>query len=272
MAKPKLDKDLKKAILSARKLVEELAKMDGNEAETRKRVDYIFEIVMGYDKFRHISSEYAVHGAGETVHCDFAIQLDHRESSKPDFLVEIKRVNIDLAPKHVRQAASYAIDIGCEWVLLTNGKEWKLYHISFAKPPQTNLIEAWNLMSDELTTLAEKFNIVGYKNIRRDGLARLWEKSNVLTANNLLKAILSEKSIMLIRQSLKKATEVTVSPEEIVGAIRRMLNEAALADMEKVRISLPEKKQRRKKTISKTKNVEEEPEAAQEEQSEKEEE
>jgi len=41
-------------------------------------------------------------------------------------------------------------------------------------------------------------------------------------------------------------TEVTVSPEEIVGAIRHMLNEAAVGEMEKVKISLPEKKQRKK--------------------------
>ena len=251
MAKQKLDKETRKVLLDARSKIEAVAKMDGNEDETRKRIDYIFETVMGYDTFKHITREYAIHGAGETVHCDFAVQLDQEESSKPEIIVEIKRVNIDLAPKHLRQVASYAIDIGCDWMLLTNGKEWKLYHISFGKPPQTQLIDSWNLINDEPVTLSEKFNLICYKNIKKGSLARLWEKSNVLSVQNLLKVILSEESIKLIRRDLKKVTDVAVSPEEIVGAVRRMLNEAAIGEMEKIKISLPAKKQGKSRTVSK---------------------
>jgi len=239
-------------------MIEAVAKADGNEAETRKRVDHVFGTLMGYDTFKHITSEYAIHGVGDTVHCDIAVKIDREEASAPALLVELKRVNIDLTSKHLRQAASYAIDIGCEWVLLTNGKEWKLYHISFGKPPQTKLIDSWNIITDDLSILAEKFNIIGYKNIKKGGLAKLWEKSNVLTAQNILKVILSEESIKLIRRDLKKATDVTVSPEEIVGAVRHLLNEAAIGEMEKIKISLPEKKQRKRTTISKTSKEKEE--------------
>ena len=252
MTRQKLDKETRKAVLNARKMIEEAAKADMNEAETRKRIDLLFGTLAGYDTLKHVTQEYAVRGAGETVHCDFAVQIDHKESSTPDFLVEIKRVNIDLAQKHLRQAASYAINIGCEWVLLTNSKEWKLYHVSFGKPPQTKLIDSWNLISDDPVTVAGKFNLIGYKNIKRGGLTRLWERANVLSAQNILKVILSEKSLVLIRHGLKGATDVAVSPEEIVGAVRRLLNESALAEMEKIKISLPEKKQRKRRTISKS--------------------
>jgi len=73
-----------------------------------------------------------------------------------------------------------------------------------------------------------------------------------LAAQNLLKIILSEQSLTLIRRELKKATDVTVSPEEIVGAVRHLLNEAAIGEMEKIKISLPEKKQRKRTTIAKS--------------------
>ena len=242
MARQKLDKGVRKAILKARNMIEAVAKADGNEAETRRRVERIFESLMGYDVLKHITREHAVHGVGDTEYCDFAIQLDNKESSVPIVLVELKRVNIDLMPKHLKQVSSYAINMGCEWVLLTNGKEWKLYHVSFGQPPQTKLINSWNLINDDLTVLAKRFELVSYKNIKKGGLSRLWEKSNVLTAQNLLKVILSEESIRLIRRELKKATDVTVSPEEIVGAVRHLLNEAAVAEMEKIKISLPEKK------------------------------
>ena len=261
MVKQKLDTEVRKNILKAQRWIEDIAKKDANEDETRTRIYDIFGMLMGYDRYEHITQEYAVHTVGETVHCDLAIQIDQGESSKPDFLIEIKRVNIDLAPKHLRQAASYAIDIGCEWVLLTNSKEWKLYHISFGKPPQTKLIDSWNLMSDAPAILAKKFNLISYKNIKRDRLVQLWEKANVLSAQNILKVILSEKSLILIRRGLKQLTDVVVSPEELVGAIRHLLNEAALAEMEKVRISLPEKKQRRRKSISKSSKEQEEPKA-----------
>jgi len=259
MAKQKLDKETRKAILDARKLIQDVAKMDGNEAQTRARIERIFETIMGYHVFDHITREYAVHGVGDTEHCDFAIQLDRKETSKPDLLVEIKRVNIDIAPKHLKQAASYAINLGCEWVLLTNGKEWKLYHVSFIQPPQTKLVVSWNLIDDDPIPLADKFDLISYKNIKRGGLPRLWEKSNVLTAQNILKAILSEESIVLIRRKLKKATDVTVSPEELIGAIRYLLNEAAIAEMEKIKISLPVKKQRKKKIIPASSKDKEEP-------------
>ena len=62
-------------------------------------------------------------------------------------------------------------------------------------------------------------------------------------------AILSEESLVLIRRTLKKATDVMVSPEELIGAIRYLLNEAAIAEMEKIKISLPVKKQQKKKII-----------------------
>ena len=74
----------------------------------------------------------------------------------------------------------------------------------------------------------------------------------MLTAQNILRVILSEESIRLIRRELKKATDVTVSPEEIVGAVRHLLNEGAVGEMEKIKISLPEKKQQKRKPVSKS--------------------
>ncbi len=261
MPKQSLDKDTKKALRDARSLVEAVAKTDGNEAETRARVRHIFGTVMGYDIFKHITAEYAIHGAGDTVYCDIAVQLSHEEPSKPDILIELKRVNINLTPKHLRQAASYAIDIGCEWILLTNSKEWRLYHISYGKPPQTKLIESWDLLNDDLLVLNKKFEIVSYKNVRKQGLDKLWDIRNVLTANNILKAILSEESIKLYQRRIKKATTVTVSPEDIVGSFRHLLNEAALSEMDKIKIALPAKQQRAKTskaTKSKPTSVEQE--------------
>ena len=246
MARQKLDPETRKVIREAQKMITDVAKADGNESETRRRVERIFESVMGYDVFQHVTREHAVRGAGITEHCDFAIQLDEGEDAKPIIMVELKRINIDLSSKHLKQVASYAINAGCEWILLTNGKDWRLHHVSFGQPPQTKLMLQWDLLHDDIAAVATDFEIISYRNVKKGGLDELWQKANVLTARNVLSAIVSEDSIKVIKRELKRSTGVTVTPEEIVGALRRLLNEAALREIEDIKISLPEKKRRRR--------------------------
>ncbi len=250
MGRQKLDPETRKAIRSAKSVIEAVAESDGNEAETRQRVERIFEWVMGYDVFEHISREHAVHGAGDTEHCDFAIQIGKGESAKPLIMVELKRVNVKLAPKHLKQVSHYAINVGCEWVLLTNGREWKLYHVSYGQPPETKLIERWDIVEDDTAAVAQKFSLISYRNVKRGGLDALWEKRNVLTPRNVLGIILSEGSLKLMRRELKKASGVNVTPEEIVGGVRRLLNETALTEIDNIKISLPERKKRRPRSAT----------------------
>jgi hypothetical protein len=247
MSRVALDKETKRAILDARNMIQAAEKADCNEAETRRRIERIFESLMGYDAFKHLSRERAVRGAGETEHVDFAIQLGEGELAKPEIMIEIKRVSVDLAPKHLKQVSSYAINAGCEWILLTNSKEWRLYHISFGQPPVTKLIYGWNIINDDVAILAKRFEMISYKNLKRGGLNDLWQKTNVLHPRNLLQAIVSKSSLNAIRHELRKDSGVLLSPEEIVSGVRRLLNETALTEMENIRISITERKHRQKK-------------------------
>lgn len=245
MPKIKVDPVVKKNIIDAKKMIDELRKLDGNEAETRRRIERMFESLMGYDAFKHISREHAIKGSGITEHCDFVISIDETEK-KPFVMVEIKRIGIDLATKHVRQASSYAIDIGCDWTLLTNGRQWQLYHVTFAKPPQSKLILEWDLLESETKETANAFNIISFKEVRRGSLDALWEKTNVLKPQNLLAAVISEKGIGLIRRELKKSTGVMISPEELLGGLRRLLNEKAISEFENLKYIFSKPKTTRK--------------------------
>lgn len=249
MPRAALDKETKRAILDVRAMVQQAEKADCNEAETRRRIERIFETLMGYDAFRNLSRERAVRGAGETEHVDFAIQLGEGDSAKPEIMVEIKRVCVDLAVKHLKQVSSYAINAGCEWVLLTNSKEWRLYHITFGQPPETKLVYGWNLLTDDVALLAERFSLISYKSVKRGGLAELWQKTNVLSPRTLLQAILSQSSLAVIRRELRKDSGVLLSPEDIISGVRRLLNETALSELENVRISIfdPKRQSKRRK-------------------------
>ena len=247
MARTSIDKNVRRGILDARRMIQEAQKSDCNEAETRRRIERIFETVMGFDVFKHLSRERAVRGAGETEHVDFAIQLEEGEESNPVIMIEIKRANVDLARKHLKQVTSYAINAGSEWVLLTNGGEWKLYHVSFGQPPITKLIHSWNIITDDVSVLAKWFDLISFKSIKKGALDEVWQKTNVLHPRNLLQSILSEGSVKLIRRDLRKSSGVLLSPEDIVSGVRRMLNEAALTELENVRVYLPNNKPTRKR-------------------------
>ena len=250
MPRISVDKSLRRAILEARRMIQEAEKLDCNEADTRRRIEQIFENLMGYDALRHLSRELAVRGAGETEHVDFAVQLEEGEDAKPVIMVEIKRVNVALASKHLRQASSYAINSGCEWILLTNSKEWKLYHVSYGQPPVTRLIHSWNVLTDDVSTLAERFKLISLRSVKKGVLDDIWQKTSVLHPRNLLQALLSETSLKLLRRELRKSTDVLLAPEEVVGGIRRLLNEAALAEMEDIKVSLSERKPKKRRSRS----------------------
>lgn len=260
MARRAIDKEVRRRITDARRIVESVMKADANEAETRRRVERIFENVMGYSAFEHLSRERAVRGAGETEHVDFAIQLEPGADVEPVIMVELKRVGIDLALKHLKQVASYAIDSGCEWMLLTNSRDWKLYHVEFGQPPKTRLIESWNLLEDDIVDLAAKFEIINYKNVKKGCLAKLWEKTTVLAPDSLLTALVRPESLKVLGRIIKKNTGVNVAPEDLIKGIGKLLNETAGIELSKIKISLPEKKTRKPK--QKKENIDQQEETA----------
>jgi len=239
-----IDKEGKRKILDARKMIENVFQLDGNEAETRRRVERIFETVMGYNAFDHLSRERAVKGAGETEHIDFVIQFDRSPDTEPVIIVELKRAGIDLAIKHLKQVASYAIDSGCEWVLLTNGREWKLYHVEFGQPPITKLIEQWNLMTDDISNLIKKFDIISCKNVKKGGLKKLWEKASVLSPTSLLTAITSPESINILRRIIRKNSDVAVGVADLITGLQKLLNESAAIELSKIKIRFPNQKRK----------------------------
>ncbi|MBN1795627.1 MAG: type I restriction enzyme HsdR N-terminal domain-containing protein [Sedimentisphaerales bacterium] len=241
MVRRSIDKDTKRKILDARRLVEGVMKADGNEAETRRRVERIFESVMGYNALENLSRERAIKGSGETEHVDFAVQLESGVDAEPVIMVELKRVGVDLALKHLRQVTTYAIDAGCEWVLLTNGRDWRIYHVEFGQPPQTKLVEQWNLLNDDISNLAAKFELISYKQVKRGGLEKLWEKTTVLSAKNLLNTLVSGEVLRMVRRILRKNSGIVIEAADIVNGIKKLLNENAANELSQIRICLSDK-------------------------------
>lgn len=105
---------------------------DVGEADTVTIVKDMLADVFGYDKYADVTSEYAIRG----TYCDLAIKMDGQLQT----LIEVKAIGLDLKDSHVKQAVDYAANQGVDWVLLTNGLTWRVYHIIFAKPIDQELV------------------------------------------------------------------------------------------------------------------------------------
>jgi predicted type IV restriction endonuclease len=102
-------------------IVEGRKAADVGEADTVILVTEILAEVFGYDKFKEITSEFAI----KSTYCDLATKID----DKLQTLIEVKPVGQALKDSHVTQAVNYAANQGVAWVLLTNGQHWRAYSV-----------------------------------------------------------------------------------------------------------------------------------------------
>lgn len=105
---------------------------DVGEADTVTIIKDMLADVFGYDKYSDVTSEHSIRG----TFCDLAIKIDNQLQT----LIEVKAIGLDLKDQHVKQAIDYAANQGVDWVLLTNGVTWRVYHLIFAKPIDQELV------------------------------------------------------------------------------------------------------------------------------------
>ena len=105
---------------------------DVGEADTVTIIKDMLADVFGYDKYSEVTSEFAIRG----TYCDLAIKMDGQLQT----LIEVKAIGLELKDHHVKQAIDYAANQGVDWVLLTNGICWRIYHLIFAKPIDQELV------------------------------------------------------------------------------------------------------------------------------------
>jgi len=109
-----------------------LQKRDVSEADTVTVINDMLADICGYDKYLHVTSQYAIRG----TYVDLAVKVDEDVR----FLIEVKAVGIELKDAHVKQAIDYAANEGIEWVVLTNGAVWRIYKVHFGKPIEKILV------------------------------------------------------------------------------------------------------------------------------------
>jgi len=212
---PKKVADRLAAGLKRFKPVLEAAKdRDVNESDTSMIVTDMLAEIFGFDKYAEVTREYAIRG----TYCDLATKIDGQLQT----LIEVKAVGIGLRENHIKQAVDYAANQGVEWVMLTNGLNWKVFSVSFSKPISADLVLDLDIieMSPSDPDAIEDLFLLSKEGIQRSGLNAYSDQLKVRNKFNLAALIMSDPILHTIRRELKRISpDVRISVEEIKAAL-----------------------------------------------------
>ncbi len=209
-----------------------------NESDTSLRISKFCETVLGYDVFNDISREHAV----KDRNVDYAIKLD----GKVFFFIEVKQAGVALKEKHIEQASNYAAQAGVEWVLLSNGINWNMYHLTFDEGIQVELVWTVDLAIHDPKEAAVKLGMLHKKNIVKGELDEYFKKKRILSPRSIVQAMFHENALHLIRLHLQKSSGIKIDEEELVQNIKEMISKETWEQIGDVKII-------RKRKVSKPK-------------------
>lgn len=188
---------------------------DVSEADTVTIVKDLLNDLFGYDKYAELTSELAIRG----TYCDLAIRLD----GKPRLLIEVKAIGLSLNEKHTKQAVDYAANQGLEWVVLTNGVRWILYHVLFKKPIEQTVVAELDLLATNLKNDCdlEKLYLLSKEGFVKGAMSEYRERKDA-TSRFAIAAILlnSDDILKLLRREIRRVSGVMIEQDAITQVLR----------------------------------------------------
>lgn len=221
-----------------------------NESDTVMYLVKFFEEVLEFDSLKgEISKELAI----KDRYCDLALKVD----GQVEVLVECKAAGIKgLSEKHIEQAENYASRAGIRWVVLSNGIEWKLYHLTFNEGEGINHDLAFDL--DFLEELGrnpdlvwQRLSLLGRASLQKGFLDDFWKERKALSPASVVRALFTQDVINVLRRELRREAKALLDVEDVVAAVRDVLSKEALMDAGDINLKKRRKK-RRKVTRTKT--------------------
>lgn len=203
---------------------------DVGETDTVTIVKDMLADVFGYDKYSELTSEFAIRG----TYCDLAIKIDGKLAT----LIEVKSVGTDLKEAHIKQAIDYAANQGTQWVLLTNGVKWMVYHVHFTRPITHELVVDIDFLtvSHKKDEDLEMLFLWCKEGWQKSALGDFHSQKQALSRFFIGAMVLSDPVIDVIRRELRRISpDVKIDNEQIRSVlsnevIKREVMEGEKAD------------------------------------------
>ncbi|MBL0705137.1 type I restriction enzyme HsdR N-terminal domain-containing protein [Sinomonas cellulolyticus] len=200
-----------------------LLERDANEGDTRLLITDLLCEGLGYDKYADLTTEYMV----RQDFADYGVRIDRQLVA----FIEVKRVSQKLNERHLRQVQMYAVNEGIEWMVLTNGQIWQVYHLTGGLPVVVDLALDVDLLGPESAeTKASKLFYLHHESLKRRQIEEVWRHSAATAPELLLDVILSEPVLDLVRREVKKRTGTATSTAVLRKVIRTDVAQPKLLD------------------------------------------
>ena len=188
---------------------------DINESDTGLIVTDILHDMFGYEKYSEITSEYKI----RSTYCDLAIKLDGDLA----LLIEVKSIGIDLKAQHTKQAIDYAANQGVDWVVLTNGMDWKVYRITFKKPIQSEVVLSFSIdaLSPRSQADLEVLGLLAKEGWSKAHLGEYHSQRQALSRFAVGALLVGDPVLAVVRRELRRVSpDVRVSQDDVEQVLR----------------------------------------------------
>lgn len=214
---------LRLAIRKFTKPLSELVARDANEGDTRLLVtDFLCE-GLGFDKYADLTTEYQVKGE----FADYGVRIDKDLIA----FIEVKRVATKLSSKHLRQVEMYAVNEGVEWMILTNGAQWQVYHLTGGLPVEIDLVLDVNLLGEGAgNQKADQLFHLTREALKRRVINELWQARRATSPGSLAQVVVSEPIVEAIRLELRRRTKHNADAAEITRLLKTTVIRADCMD------------------------------------------
>jgi hypothetical protein len=188
---------------------------DVGESDTCVIISDFLADVLGYDKYSEVTTEFAI----RSTFCDLAVKTN----GHLQFLIEVKSIGTDLKDIHARQAIDYAANQGVDWVLLTNGAQWKAYKLRFEKPIQADEAFAIDLLDPgcKPNQLLEKLYLISKEAGGGRAMESYYRQQEAKSRYVLGQLLLSDQMLTSVRRELRRLfPEVRATTTELAELLR----------------------------------------------------
>ncbi len=206
------------------KPLRELVDRDANEGDTRLLVTDMLCDAMGYDKYEDLTTEYSVRGE----FADYGIRIDKQLVA----FVEVKRAAQNLNAKHLRQVETYAVKEGVEWMILTNGRVWAVYHLASpaGAPIETSLLMQVDLLDDStVNAKAAQLFYLHKSAMRHDKITELWHQRAATAPSALVEVLLSDSVLDELRKEVRRRSGYNPELSALAATLKESVIRAELA-------------------------------------------
>ena len=222
---------------------------DVNEKDTVTIIVDILSGALGYDKFLEVTNEFQI----RSTCFDLATLID----GKVNLLIEVKAIGIELKDVHTKQAIDYASNQGVDWVILTNGINWRVYKVHFTKPIAQELVYDFNFL--ELSPKRKKDIELLYPLTKegaiKSSLELYHDQRQALSRFYLGALLMNDKYLTSIQRDLRKLSPgIKIELDEIEEVLKNDLFKREVIESEEIKTAarkinrLLEKKQKPKPT------------------------